>query len=61
MNKIIGSILALTVFGFVFVYGSPDPAPKPNLSTPGFLIDDHIHYGGTDQWEKDFLELISWK
>ena len=31
---------------------------QPNLSTPGFLIDSHIHYRGTDEWEKSFLEVF---
>ena len=30
----------------------------PNLSTPGFIIDSHIHYRGTDEWEKSFLEVF---
>ncbi|MBN1292501.1 MAG: amidohydrolase family protein [Candidatus Latescibacteria bacterium] len=32
--------------------------PEPNLSTPGFLIDSHIHYRATDEWEKSFLEIF---
>ena len=33
-------------------------APKPNLSTPGFVIDSHIHYRATDEWEKSYLEVF---
>jgi len=33
-------------------------APKPNLSTPGFIIDSHIHYRATDEWEQSFLEVF---
>lgn len=31
---------------------------KPNLSTPGFLIDSHIHYRPTDAWERSFVEVF---
>jgi len=59
MKKIVSLILILAVIGFVFVYSSPNTAPKPNLSTPGFIIDDHIHYRGTDKWEKNFLDVFT--
>ena len=31
---------------------------EPNLSTPGFIIDSHIHYRATDEWEQSFLEIF---
>jgi len=31
---------------------------EPNLSTPGFIIDSHIHYAATDEWEHSFLEVF---
>ena len=31
----------------------------PNLSTPGFIIDSHIHYEPTDAWEQSFLEIFT--
>ena len=34
-------------------------SPEPNLSTPGFLIDSHTHYGANDEWEKSFLEIYT--
>ncbi|MCE5249656.1 amidohydrolase family protein [bacterium] len=34
------------------------PPQAPNLSTPGFIIDSHIHYRATDEWEKSFLEIF---
>ncbi len=58
MKKIIILVSIITVIGFIFVYSSPNPAPQEDLSTPGFLIDDHIHYRGTDAWEKDFLKIF---
>jgi uncharacterized protein len=33
--------------------------PKPNYSTPPFIVDTHIHYGANDKWEKSFLEIYS--
>ena len=36
----------------------PDPDPPPNLSTPGFVIDAHIHYRPTDEWEREFIEVF---
>ena len=33
--------------------------PKPNLSTPGFVIDSHLHYNGNEAWEKSFLETYT--
>jgi uncharacterized protein len=30
---------------------------KPNMKTPPFFIDSHIHYVATDAWEKSFLEI----
>jgi predicted TIM-barrel fold metal-dependent hydrolase len=58
VKKIINYILALSVL--VFIYGcgggiGKKQLPKPSLATPGFIIDDHIHYEGTDEWEKSFL------
>ncbi|HUX94090.1 MAG TPA: amidohydrolase family protein [Bacteroidales bacterium] len=34
-------------------------SPTPNMSTPPFIIDSHIHYVATDEWEKSFLEIYS--
>ena len=30
--------------------------PEPNLSTSGFIIDSHIHYEPTDEWEQLFVK-----
>ena len=49
--------IILTFSFLLMVLGCVNPEPKPNLSTPGFLIDDHIHYRATDEWENDFLEI----
>lgn len=55
MKEIIGCILVMSVLAFVS--GCTSPVPKPSLETPGFIIDDHIHYRATDQWENDFLTI----
>lgn len=31
----------------------------PNFETPPFIIDVHVHYRPTDEWEKSFLEVYS--
>ncbi|MGN6533629.1 MAG: amidohydrolase family protein [Ginsengibacter sp.] len=33
--------------------------PQANYSVPPFIIDAHIHYRATDEWEKSFLEVFS--
>jgi predicted TIM-barrel fold metal-dependent hydrolase len=35
------------------------PVLKPNYTTPGFVIDAHIHYRGNDEWEKSFLDIYT--
>jgi len=30
---------------------------ETGLSTPPFIIDSHMHYDATDDWEKSFLEI----
>ncbi|HBE42582.1 MAG TPA: hypothetical protein DDW27_15540 [Bacteroidales bacterium] len=32
---------------------------KPDYSTPPFIIDDHVHYRATDEFEKDFIEVYT--
>jgi uncharacterized protein len=32
---------------------------KPNYSTPPFIIDSHIHYRATDEWEKSFIDIYT--
>jgi len=56
MKRVISCILVLSVFTFFFSLGVS--AQEPNLSTPGFIIDNHIHYRATDEWEKDFLTVF---
>ena len=32
---------------------------KPNYSAPAFIIDDHVHYRATDEFEKAFVEVYT--
>ncbi|MCK5346738.1 MAG: hypothetical protein KAR20_25190, partial [Candidatus Heimdallarchaeota archaeon] len=57
--SMIGFVCVLLVSGCGKQQGnSTAVAPKPNLSTPGFIIDSHIHYRATDEWEQSFLEVF---
>ncbi|MFC1692726.1 amidohydrolase family protein [Candidatus Latescibacterota bacterium] len=57
-------ILVFGILIFLLTFGCSEKeqrtiatTPKPNLSTPDFIIDSHIHYRATDEWEKSFLEI----
>jgi predicted TIM-barrel fold metal-dependent hydrolase len=54
-------IIKVSFLGLLFMLftSCTDSAPNPNLSTPGFIIDAHIHYRATDEWEKEFLEVYT--
>ena len=61
MKSVISCILVLSVFTLFFgctVPASKPDLPEPSLSTPGFIIDAHVHYRATDEWEKDFLTVF---
>jgi hypothetical protein len=32
---------------------------KPNFNVPSFIIDSHMHYEATDEWEKSFLKIYT--
>jgi len=55
MKEKISLLIGLSVL--LFVSGCSKQESKPNLSTPGFIIDSHIHYRATDEWEKSFLTI----
>ena len=57
-------ILVFVILIFLLTFGCSEQREKTNvtiselnLSTPGFIIDSHIHYRATDEWEKSFLEI----
>ena len=41
------------------VEAKPAAEQFDSLWTPGFVIDSHIHYRATDEWEKSFLEIYT--
>ncbi len=41
------------------IYGCGSADQQANLSTPPFIIDSHMHYDATDEWEKSFLEIYT--
>jgi predicted TIM-barrel fold metal-dependent hydrolase len=44
----------------LFVRCASTPAEyKPNYKTPPFIIDSHIHYIPTDEWEKSLVEIYT--
>lgn len=38
--------------------GNPE-GTSPNIKTPPFIIDAHVHYKANDEWEKSFLDVYS--
>jgi len=50
---LIGFSLILTIAG------CSDGKKNSNLSTPPFIIDSHMHYDATDEWEKSFLDIYT--
>jgi predicted TIM-barrel fold metal-dependent hydrolase len=38
---------------------SSNEVPKPNYKTPPFIIDAHMHYKATDEWEKSFIDIYT--
>jgi predicted TIM-barrel fold metal-dependent hydrolase len=54
-------IISLITFALLllFTYSCSSEKGKTNLKTPPFIIDSHMHYEATDEWEKSFLEIYS--
>jgi predicted TIM-barrel fold metal-dependent hydrolase len=48
-----------SLLGSPLLLGTAEAQRKPNMSTPPFIIDSHIHYRATDDWEKSFLNIYS--
>lgn len=41
------------------LYGCGSKNQQSNLTTPSLIIDSHMHYEATDEWEKSFLEIYT--
>ncbi|MEX1239354.1 MAG: amidohydrolase family protein [Cyclobacteriaceae bacterium] len=39
--------------------GVPQLIAEDNISTPPFVIDAHVHYKASDDWEKSFIEVYT--
>jgi hypothetical protein len=51
--------LIYLIFATMLCNGCSQTGSKTNTSTPPFIIDSHIHYVATDEWEKSFLEIYT--
>jgi predicted TIM-barrel fold metal-dependent hydrolase len=49
----------LPIFSIVLVIGCNRSELKQTTSTPPFIIDSHMHYTATDEWEKSFLDVYT--
>jgi len=52
-------LFLLLAFTVIIAIGCTRSGSKPNYSTPSFIIDSHMHYTATDEWEKSFLEIYT--
>ncbi len=43
----------------IIISGCGRTKMKADYSTPPFIIDSHMHYVATDEWEKSFLDVYS--
>jgi uncharacterized protein len=56
MKNIIPIFHLLVVF---LLYGCTQSVKKSDNSTPPFIIDSHMHYTATDEWERSFLDIYT--
>jgi len=52
-------LLILSVFAVIIATGCKRAVTQADYSTPPFIIDSHMHYTPTDEWEKSFLEIYT--
>jgi len=58
MKLMIGLMVVLLTISCSQQQKSSESLAEPNTSTPGFIIDAHIHYKATEKWEQSFLEIF---
>jgi predicted TIM-barrel fold metal-dependent hydrolase len=51
--------LIILVFTLILNTRCNGPEQKLTTSTPSFIIDSHMHYTATDEWEKSFLDVYT--
>src|SRR5690554_1729801 len=49
----------LLIVATTFVVLACNVEKVPNESRPDFIIDSHIHYRATDEWEESFIEVFT--
>ena len=52
-------LLLPVVISIAVVIGCNRSESEVNNSTPSFIIDSHMHYTATDEWEKSFLDVFT--
>ena len=50
-------LLLAVLLHFSFTLACSNQKSKSNVSIPDFIIDSHIHYRATDDWENSFLTI----
>jgi len=53
------NLIFLILSLLVIMTGCGKSQKEANYSTPSFIIDSHMHYTATDEWEKSFLDIYS--
>ena len=57
-NKGIKAAAATTIVSSVNPISSVEASvPKEKIAPPGFIIDSHIHCGGTEKWVEDMVRI----
>ncbi len=51
--------LFLLIFSVLLLFSACSTGDKPNTSRPDFIIDSHIHYRATDEWEETFVDVYT--
>ena len=47
------------IFAFALLMMACDAEEEPNSSRPDFIIDAHLHYKATNEWEKTFVDVYT--
>jgi hypothetical protein len=59
MKSMKTKLLFLLISSIILVSGCNRTRERSDYSAPAFIIDSHMHYKATDEWEKSFLEIYS--
>ena len=53
------NLLFLLISSIIVASGCNRTGTGSDYSTPPFIIDSHMHYKATDEWEKSFLDIYT--